>query len=154
MSAGSEDSGEPDLTPILDMVFQLITFFMLVVNFKAAAMDLSLELPIVGSARPVDSKSSAEELIVLNISKDGKLKAYREDRPDIKGFIENEAKASLIQARVKNPELKLKDELPAQVVIRADKATPYAHVNKVITTCQEYGFRNFSLKAMNKADKK
>jgi biopolymer transport protein ExbD len=32
-------NAEPNLTPILDMVFQLITFFMLVINFKSAAMD-------------------------------------------------------------------------------------------------------------------
>ena len=38
MSASSEN--EPNLTPILDMVFQLITFFMLVINFKGAAMDM------------------------------------------------------------------------------------------------------------------
>jgi feruloyl esterase len=43
--------GEPNLTPILDMVFQLITFFMLVINFQAAAVDMSLKLPVVGSAR-------------------------------------------------------------------------------------------------------
>ena len=48
--------GAPNLTPILDMVFQLITFFMLVINFKAGQMDLSLKLPVVGSARPVDTK--------------------------------------------------------------------------------------------------
>ena len=28
---------QPNLTPMLDMVFQLITFFMLVINFKSAA---------------------------------------------------------------------------------------------------------------------
>ena len=37
MSHGS--SAEPNLTPILDMVFQLITFFMLVISFKTAAID-------------------------------------------------------------------------------------------------------------------
>lgn len=153
MSAGGgEDSGEADLTPILDMVFQLITFFMLVCNFKAAAMDLSLKLPVLGSARPVDNKG-AEELIVLNINKEGRLKAYGEDRSDIQKFIAQEAQASLLMARRSNPNLKPKDELPSQVVIRADKDTPYRLLNKVITTCQEYGYRNFSLKAMNKAAK-
>ena len=47
---------QPNLTPLLDMVFQLITFFMLVINFKDASLDLSLKLPVVGSARPVDTK--------------------------------------------------------------------------------------------------
>ena len=41
-SMSHSSSAEPNLTPILDMVFQLITFFMLVINFKTAAMDLDL----------------------------------------------------------------------------------------------------------------
>ncbi len=55
--SGSLDSAanaEPNLTPMLDMVFQLVTFFMLVINFKTAAMDLDLKLPVVGSARMVE----------------------------------------------------------------------------------------------------
>ena len=42
----SADRAEPNLVPILDMVFQLITFFMLVINFKAAETDTSLKLPV------------------------------------------------------------------------------------------------------------
>ena len=68
--ARSALSAEPNLTPILDMVFQLITFFMLVINFKAASMDLDLHLPVVGSARPVDTKGQ-EELIILNVDQRG-----------------------------------------------------------------------------------
>ena len=42
---------EPNLTPILDMVFQLITFFMLVINFKAGRDRFQLET-CRWSARP------------------------------------------------------------------------------------------------------
>ena len=70
-----EVKAEPNLTPMLDMVFQLITFFMLVINFKSAEMDLSLKLPVVGSARPVETKGQ-RDLLVLNIDKTGNLKIY------------------------------------------------------------------------------
>ena len=50
-SVSSEITAAPNLTPLLDMVFQLITFFMLVINFKSAELDLALKLPVVGSAR-------------------------------------------------------------------------------------------------------
>ena len=50
---GGGVKAEPNLTPILDMVFQLITFFMLVLNFKAAELDLSLQLPVITSAKPL-----------------------------------------------------------------------------------------------------
>ena len=52
----SADTAEPNLTPMLDMVFQLVTFFMLVINFQAASLDMSLKLPVVGSARPVETR--------------------------------------------------------------------------------------------------
>jgi biopolymer transport protein ExbD len=56
---------EPNLTPILDMVLQLITFFMLVINFKAAELDQTLMLPVLGSARPLDA--SDMKVVVLNV---------------------------------------------------------------------------------------
>ncbi len=57
---------EPNLTPMLDMVFQLITFFMLVLNFKAAELDLTLMLPVIGSAKPVQAGDKTK-LVVLNV---------------------------------------------------------------------------------------
>jgi len=80
---------EPNLTPILDVVFQLITFFMLVINFKSAALDLSLKLPVVGSARPVDTKGM-EDLLILNITQDGKLIVYGIPK-EIESYIAGEA---------------------------------------------------------------
>ncbi len=34
-SLATAANAEPNLTPMLDMVFQLVTFFMLVINFKS-----------------------------------------------------------------------------------------------------------------------
>lgn len=147
----SAANAEPNLTPMLDMVFQLITFFMLVSNFKAASLDLSLKLPVVGSARPVDTKG-AEELLILNIAQSGKLMVYGYER-EIEPYIASESRVSKASAKANNPAFNPdKDELPGTVVIRADKVTPFAEVNKVITICQEKGYRKFALKAMNKAE--
>jgi biopolymer transport protein ExbD len=148
MSHGA--SAEPNLTPILDMVFQLITFFMLVINFKTASMDLSLKLPVVGSARPVDTKG-VEDLLILNIDSKGKLNVYGVSK-DVDSYIQGEAEASLKKARKDRPELKLGDELPTTVVIRADRTTPFGLLNKVIAACQKNGFVKFSLKAMSKVE--
>jgi biopolymer transport protein ExbD len=65
---GGSQSAEPNLTPILDMVFQLITFFMLVINFKAAELDLSLQLPVIGSAKPLPGDTTNMKLLVLNVN--------------------------------------------------------------------------------------
>jgi len=149
--------GTPNLTPILDMVFQLITFFMLVINFKAGQMDLTLKLPVVGSARPVDSKGQVD-LLVLNIKvvdykgkPEAALMIYGNRRDDIENYIKNEAHSSLMLARSKGrSELEEGQELPTTVVVRADKATPFKLLNRVIKACQENGFRRFALKALNK----
>ena len=69
-SMNSAASAEPNLTPMLDMVFQLITFFMLVSNFQSASLDLSLKLPVVGSARPVDTEGT-EDLLILKTTGSG-----------------------------------------------------------------------------------
>lgn len=139
-------SAEPNLTPILDMVFQLITFFMLVINFKSASLDLNLKLPVVGSARPVDTKGQ-ESLLILNIDSDGNLKIYGQVK-DVASYIAGEAE----QSRRSNPALKPGDELPTTVVIRADKATPFHLLNRVIKACQDNGFRKYALRAKDKED--
>ena len=146
------------MTPILDMVFQLITFFMLVINFKSGELDLTLNLPVVGSARPIETKG--KKLFVVNvknvngqaaISLQGRL--ILEDR--IRGYIATEGEACRFRDHVTKEEIDSGEkELSDQVVIRADDKTPFGNVNLVITSCQEQGFRSFALKAMGKPEAK
>src|ERR1700741_2297561 len=103
MSAGNEEY-EPNLTPILDMVFQLITFFMLVVNFKGAALDLTLQLPVLGSARPLDTKGS-EELLYLNIDAEGQLKLYGVVK-DLQTYVAEEAAVTIKQQKAAKSDFK------------------------------------------------
>ena len=150
MSGSLESSeGKPNLTPMLDMVFQLVTFFMLVINFKSAAIDRNLHLPVVGSARPVETGGTVE-MVVLNISADGRLVIYGATK-DIDSYIATEAQASKLAARRKNPDFDPETmDLETRVVIRADRTTPFTLVNKVLLACQKEGFRLFALMAMSK----
>lgn len=150
VSLSHSASAEPNLTPMLDMVFQLITFFMLVINFKSASMDLNMKLPVVGSARPVETKGQ-EDLLVLNLNKNGEFTVYGAVRSDIETYLAGEAQASLLKAKLSNPNIKFGDELPTTVVIRADVGTRFSQLNRIIKTCQDLGFRKFALKAMNRA---
>ena len=152
MAASTSDvTSQPNLTPLLDMVFQLITFFMLVINFKDAALDQTLQLPVLGSARPLDTKGQ-KELVVLNVDARGMLRVYGIEKPDIEGYVRGEAQSSILSANREGAEKKLGDELDSIVVIRADKATPFKLLNRLIKACQDNGFRNFALKALNKAE--
>ncbi len=147
--SGSKSEGEADLTPMLDMVFQLITFFMLVTSFKAASLDLSLKLPVVGSARPVETEGD-ESLLILNVNKEGQLVVYSLPQ-DIVPYLKAEAKSSRLEAKRKNSKFKDTDDLPATVVVRADRETPFGLLNLVIKNCQDNGFRKFALKATDRA---
>ncbi len=148
MSAKTSEGVEPNLTPILDMVFQLITFFMLVINFKGASMDLTLQLPVLGSARPLEYTGTFEP-IVLNIDPRGGVKAFGQP-VDVNVFVPHEAKMLKLQLKALNKELKEGEELPVPVIIRADKVTDFATVLGVIRLCQAQGYRNIALSAMNR----
>ncbi len=143
----SSESGEPNLTPILDMVFQLITFFMLVINFQAAAVDMSLKLPVVGSARPVDT-NGVEELLVLNVTTKGEVIVYGQPK-NPEEYLHKEAVMAVKKLQVTGKKAKLGDELPTMIVVRADQKTPFDLLNKVLTECQKNGYRKFALRAMN-----
>ncbi len=99
-SVSNEANAEPNLTPVLDMVFQLITFFMLVMNFKAASMDLSLKLPVVGSAKMVDTKGTVD-LLVLNVDPEGRLRVYGQEKKDIQHYLQTEAMTKLVWSAFK-----------------------------------------------------
>ena len=141
--------GKPNLTPMLDMVFQLVTFFMLVMNFKAASMDLTLKLPVIGSAQPADARGQGS-VLVLNINADGQLVVYGE-KQDADKYIANEASAAYYVAKVDKPDLKYGDELPVTIVLRADKDIPFHLLNHLVQLCQRNGFRKFQYRAMNVA---
>jgi len=145
-SGHSPDRAEPNLTPILDMVFQLITFFMLVINFKTAEVDTNLNLPVIGSAMP--SESTDPDVLVLNIDKQGRLLVYGQEQ-NIEGYIAQQAQLAVRTVRLTNPEFQPGEELPATVVVRADKDTPFKLFNHVIKTCQGQGYRRFQYRAMS-----
>src|SRR4030095_12681174 len=107
-----------NLTPMLDMVFQLITFFLLVINFQSASLEQNLALPAVGSAKPVDTHGY-DDVLVLNINAKGELIVYGQSK-DIDRYLLGEAQASLLKARQQNPTLIAGEELPSIVVLRAD----------------------------------
>jgi len=148
-SLPSAEQAEPNLTPILDMVFQLITFFMLVINFQSASLDMSLKLPVVGSARPVDK--GGEDLLVLNINLKGKLIVYGGEKEPA-AYLAHEAQVARVRMEAGGKRVKPGDELPTLVVVRADHSTPFELLNKVLTDCQTNGFRRFALRAMTRVE--
>lgn len=151
-SAGGEMKAEPDLTPLLDVVFQLITFFMLVINFGNDNFDARIKLPVAGSARPQDDASRAgDERLILNIDKNGKLLFNGQALDSYEATKRIKLEAQIARANLKSLKGKVDpgEALPARVVIRADKDTPFSDWYSVVTTCQSNGYQKFDLKAMS-----
>jgi biopolymer transport protein ExbD len=143
---------EPNLTPLLDVVFQLITFFMLVINFTTDNYDQRVRLPVAGTARPAEEAAkAAEDRLVLNVDKEGHLLINGEVLPTHRAVAEIKRQADLVRRNLRAAGLKPgKDgSLPTTIVLRADKDTPFSMLYSLISACQSNGFFKFALKAMN-----
>src|SRR5512135_438911 len=101
-SMSKEMRAEPNLTPLLDVVFQLITFFMLVINFTAENYDQRIHLPVAGSARPVeDTQRASEDRIVLNVDRDGHLLKGRQAQSLNEAIVSIKHQADLIKLNLR-----------------------------------------------------
>ncbi|MCS7166366.1 MAG: biopolymer transporter ExbD [Gemmatales bacterium] len=65
-AVGSEERLELNLTPLLDVVLQLIMFFMMCVNFVMDQVDPNVQLPSSVSARELQPKTDIQ-VIVINM---------------------------------------------------------------------------------------
>ena len=137
-SVGSDVKAEPNLTPILDMVFQLITFFMFVMNFSEAEQDDRIQLPSSQLAKPAEGV--IEKPITLQLMNTGDV-IYAGERVAVRD----------IAARLEREKSVMLDEglepSAATVIVRADGRAKTGEVQDIIRICQEKGFERFALRA-------
>jgi biopolymer transport protein ExbD len=131
-------STDIDMTPMIDMTFQLITFFMFVMNFSEAEQDDRIQLPMSQLAKPVDGP--VEKPITLQLTNKGSVIYAGEliGLRDVSGYLERE-KSVMIDAG--------KEPNAATVIVRADGAAKTGEVQDIIKICQEKGFEKFALRA-------
>lgn len=114
----------PDLTPLIDVVFLLLIFFLVTSVFKKDELGLLLNLP---SAQNTTQNIKYKDIDILLTQK--KL-AYEKD---VINFQELEEKLSL---------LKDKKEL---INIRIDKDVKYQRIMKVLDILKKYNLTNIAL---------
>jgi biopolymer transport protein ExbD len=140
-----------NLTPLLDLVLQLIMFFMITVNFvRVDQFDESIHLPVATQAIPLDN--SAEDWIFLNMNASGQLvgnlSTFVLDTPQkLKVHLMHE-KESLERAaknRGKTGDIKI------IVILRADKNCTYTDVWSCLHSCQLAGFKYWQMRVMTGA---
>ena len=125
MRKRSRESLTPDLTPLIDVVFLLLIFFMVSTVFKKEELALLLNLPTSSSE---DVKESKKEVINIELSKTEI--AYNGKKFSIESL---------------EKELKVIDKKSTPVFLRVDEIVEYKRVVLILDMLKKYKLSNLSL---------
>ncbi len=119
-------NGTIDLTPLIDVTFQLLIFFLLTASFRNES-SFRLQLPKAQSREPVTEKKA----VVIKISEDGRFQI------DNKVVDMRELEMRLCNAQ---------DEgVAATVNIKADRATKHENVVKAMDIARACGIKKMGI---------
>ncbi|MFK7777138.1 MAG: biopolymer transporter ExbD [Gimesia sp.] len=144
---------EIDMTPMIDIVFQLIAFFMVITNFEQTQADERVKLPSDSLAKP--PVVAVADKLVLNIGFERNMKgeitdpqAYvfytGENIPVLQFGPKFEQEARIYKQKNQDPK-----EIP--VILRTDALVKTGLVQDLIKLAQESGFTKFAFKATQKS---
>ncbi|HJZ53372.1 MAG TPA: biopolymer transporter ExbD [Gemmataceae bacterium] len=141
--------GEPNLVPLLDLVLQLVMFFMVCANFVMEQVNQTIKLPTAIAAKPIEKEGS----IYLNINKKGEVILTSVDAVGGDQILTNaEQVRSYMQRRYdedmrgRKPDDKTGPRL--KVVIRADQDAKFKDVNAIMIACRKAGFVNAEFRVL------
>lgn len=113
-----------DLTPIIDMVFLLLIFFLVATTFQQTEREMKIALPAASSAGPI---SAALRELVINVDDAGRI--YVSGRQ----VEAQELRAMISEAIAANSKQK--------VTVRGDRNTPYSAIVVVLDICKASGIQ-------------
>jgi biopolymer transport protein ExbD len=118
----STTSPSIELTPLIDMVFLLLIFFLVATTFHQTEREMQVALPHAAFAGPI---STSLREIVINVDQDGGIivSGRTVDADDLRSIIE--------QAVAVNPDQK--------VTVRGDRRAAYGNVARVLDICKGGG---------------
>ena len=128
IKTNQEEPPALNLTPMIDVLFLLIIFFMVGTRFTDDEPKIKVQLPTVGSAA---SLSTAPQKRVVQIFKDGSIQL------DDEMVTEPELTQSLKNAIIENPAV--------SVAVRGAADGPFQHVASVLAACREAGVQNMAV---------
>ena len=129
---------ELDMTPMIDLVFLLISFFMVLINFSKADQNELVKLPHSELARPTEEPPT--EPVVLHVLENGNV-IYGNTEYDLPGLSQkmDQYKGFLKLMKI--------DEKSINVILRADGKCEYGRVADLLRLCQEKQLTNFMFRA-------
>ena len=132
-------SVEIDMTPMIDICFQLLTFFCFILNFSGAEQDERVQLPLSTLAKPPEK--AAETPITLQVTREGHVIAVGQTLPtpnDVLPLLNLER--TLLEQKGQSP-------ASATVIIRGHRDAKTGVIQELIKVCQSAGFEKFTLRA-------
>lgn len=135
MKKRAEESGV-NMTPMIDVVFQLIIFFVCTTDMQKKALDESIVLAMAPHGREVQEKDPRE--VVIDLDKEGRISIAR-TRMDV-GYLKDLLRKVVADYGQTTP-----------VVIRADGRTTHADVKRVMDACTAAGLWKVKFSAIREA---
>jgi biopolymer transport protein ExbD len=126
-----------DLTPAIDVVFNLIIFFLIASELNERTVE-QLALPRADQARK--AAPSRERSVSVNVLADGTVRARGVTLPDAATFLELEAAGCEREEEPGSPSA-------LRLLIRADRDARVGAVHRVLDACQRSGIYRLSLGA-------
>jgi biopolymer transport protein ExbD len=122
-------NGTLNMTPMIDVVFLLLIFFLVATRLEQEERDVAVDLPHVSEAEPTVSR---EREIYVTVTPDGDYYVDGRKLDSIR------LAAALKDAYRANPGRQ-------RVTIRADRDSRTRHVVAVMDACNQANIRNYSL---------
>jgi biopolymer transport protein ExbD len=150
MSHGSSDAGvksDPNLVPLLDLVFQLIMFFMICVNFVSEQVNEDIKLPVAQSARPMDK--GEVDVLFLNLDKYGNVIIPGSPKPltttgEKQAYLQQQYADARHGAQARGDNA---GEVKTAIIIRADQGASYGQLFELLHLCKSAGYKRMQLRA-------
>lgn len=130
---------EPDLTPMIDVTFQLIAFFMFTISFSEAEQDQRVRLPASELAQP--PAAPYEHPLTIHLTADEQFAFAGATYPELEGLQSALLREKQIVERYADRKL-----ANATIIVRADEDARAGLVQQVIRTAQELGYERFALR--------
>lgn len=150
----SDISAEADMTPMIDMTFQLIAFFMVLIRFSEENQNQSIHLPASEHAQPAKEDDQACTLL-LQVENDNSLSFYPEPKKypiaskETPARLKKELTMALEKDRVKRGADQPRLVKEVKVIIRSDESAESGAVQELMKICQiDLKLENYALRAM------
>ena len=117
--------GSLSLTPLIDIVFLLLIFFLVSTRFAEEDRELDVDLPTASEAQPL---VATPREIFINIDRDGHL------------FLGNQQMGA-VDLRRQLEQIATNNPLNQTAVVRADRRCDWQHVATAFDICQRAGIQ-------------